>query len=345
MTIAADQRNTRRIPGKPKVIVTRRLMPAVEARMGELFDAEFNADDSPMDRGALIAAMRRADVLVPTLTDQIDAGMIAEACEHHAPHQRLGLIANFGAGIEHIDLAAARAHKIIVTNTPGVFTDDTADMTLSLIIIVCRRFPQAIRILREGRWQGWAPSTMLGHRLAGKRLAIIGLGRIGQAVAHRARGFGLEVAYHSRHRVAPALENMLGVRYEPDLDRLVAEADIVSLHCPSTPETHHILSAGRIALMKPGAYVINTARGDLIDEKALIHALENGLIGGAGLDVFAHEPAVDPRLMTLPQVVMMPHLGSATFEGREASGEKVIANIRFWVDGHRPPDQVLEGWL
>ncbi len=354
MTIAIDRRQTRRIPGKPRVIVTRRLMPAVEARMAELFDTEFNADDSPMDRSALIAAMRNADVLVPTLTDTIDEAMIAEACDH--AHQggetgggnsgrRLGLIANFGAGIEHIDLAAARAHKIIVTNTPGVFTDDTADMTLSLIIIVCRRFPQAIRILREGRWQGWAPSTMLGHRLAGKRLAIIGMGRIGQAVAHRARGFGLEVTSHNRHRLPQAFETMLGVRYEPDLDQLVAGADIVSLHCPSTPETRHILSAARIALMKPGAYVINTARGDLIDEEALIHALENGLIGGAGLDVFAHEPAVDPRLISLPQVVIMPHLGSATFEGREASGEKVIANIRFWADGHRPPDQVLEGWL
>ena len=347
MTISNDRTNTRRIAGKPKVIVTRRLMPAVEVRMAELFDAEFNADDSPMDRSALIAAMRRADVLVPTLTDEIDAGMMAEAVDHPSPERthRLGLIANFGAGIEHIDLSAARARRIIVTNTPGVFTDDTADMTLSLIITVCRRFQPSFRIFRAGQWQGWAPSTMLGHRLAGKNLAIIGLGRIGQAVAHRARGFGLEVTYHNRHRLPAALETMLGVRYEPDLDRLVADADIVSLHCPASPETHHILSARRIALLKPGAYVVNTARGDLIDEEALIQALENGAIGGAGLDVFAHEPAVDPRLLALPQVVITPHLGSATFEGREASGEKVIANIRFWADGHRPPDQVLEGWL
>ena len=351
MTITPDQANTRRIAGKPRVIVTRRLMPAVEARMAELFDTQFNADDSPMDRSALIGAMRSADVLVPTLTDTIDAAMIAEACDHPsdpdgAPRtHRLGLIANFGAGIEHIDLAAARARRIIVTNTPGVFTDDTADMTLALIIIVCRRFQQPFRILRAGQWQGWSPSTMLGHRLGGKRLAIIGLGRIGQAVAHRARSFGLEVTYHNRHRLPSALENMLGVRHEADLDKLVAEADILSLHCPASAETHHILNARRIALMKPDAYVINTARGDLIDEQALIHALENGLIGGAGLDVFAHEPAVDPRLLALPQVVIMPHLGSATFEGREASGEKVIANIRFWADGHRPPDQVLEGWL
>jgi glyoxylate reductase len=337
---------TRRIAGKPKVIVTRRLMPSVEARMAELFDAEFNADDTPMDRATLIAAMRAADVLVPTLTDEIDAGMIAEACDHPTPSgHRLGLIANFGAGIEHIDLAAARARKIMVTNTPGVFTDDTADMTMALIISVCRRFPEGVRVLRQDRWQGWAPSALLGHRLSGKVLAIIGMGRIGQAVAHRARGFGLEVVYHNRHRLPEALENMLAARYEPDLDRLVAKADILTLHCPASPDTRGILSAARLATMKPTAYVINTARGDLIDEESLIHALENGLIGGAGLDVFAHEPAADPRLLALPQVVLMPHLGSATFEGREASGEKVIANIRFWADGHRPPDQVLDGWM
>ena len=338
----------RRIAGKPRVIVTRRLLPATEARMAELFDAQFNADDTPMDRSALIAAMRSCDVLVPTVTDEITADMIAEACDHAPSHDashHLGLIANFGAGIEHIDLAAARARRIIVTNTPGVFTDDTADMTVFLIIAVCRRFSEGVRMLRDGRWQGWAPAALLGHRLAGKKLAIIGLGRIGQAVAHRARGFGLEVVYHNRHRLPVSLETMLGVRYEPDLDQLVAEADILSLHCPTTPESRHILSKARLARMKPGAYVINTARGDLIDEEALIHALENGLIGGAGLDVFAHEPGLDSRLLALPQVVLMPHLGSATFEGREASGEKVIANIRFWVDGHRPPDQVLEGWM
>jgi glyoxylate reductase len=202
-----------------------------------------------------------------------------------------------------------------------------------------------VRVLRQDRWQGWAPSALLGHRLSGKVLAIIGMGRIGQAVAHRARGFGLEVVYHNRHRLPEALENMLAARYEPDLDRLVAKADILTLHCPASPDTRGILSAARLATMKPTAYVINTARGDLIDEESLIHALENGLIGGAGLDVFAHEPAADPRLLALPQVVLMPHLGSATFEGREASGEKVIANIRFWADGHRPPDQVLDGWM
>jgi glyoxylate reductase len=338
MTVVTETPLRRRLAGTPTVVVTRRLLPSVEQRMGELFDVTLNSNDQPMDRTALIEAMRSADVLVPTVTDRIDAGMIEAAGD------RLGLIANFGAGIEHIDLAAARAHQIIVTNTPGVFTDDTADMTMALIISVPRRFAAGVRVLMSGQWSGWGPSGLLGHRLGGKTLAILGMGRIGQAVAHRARAFGLEVVYHNRHRLPPAVENMLGARYEADLDGMIARADILTLHCPAGPETHHILNAGRIAAMKPDAYVINTARGDLIDEQALIAALETGRLGGAGLDVFAHEPAVDPRLLALPNVVAMPHLGSATFEGREASGEKVIANIRFWADGHRPPDQVLEGW-
>lgn len=338
MTVAPAPPLSRRVSGKPRVVVTRRLLPAVEARMAELFDAEFNPEDKALSREALIAAMQRADVLVPTLTDQLDGEMIAAAGE------RLGLIANFGAGIEHIDLAAARARKIIVTNTPGVFTDDTADMTMALIIAVSRRLAAGIRTLLSGQWAGWGPSSLLGHRLSGKTLAIVGLGRIGQAVAHRARAFGLAVTYHNRHRLPAAIETSLGVRYEADLDAMIARADILSLHCPSTAETRHILDAARIGAMKRDAYVINTSRGDLIEEAALIAALESGRIAGAGLDVFSHEPAVDPRLLALPNVVAIPHMGSATVEGREASGEKVIANIRFWADGHRPPDQVLEGW-
>jgi glyoxylate reductase len=338
MTVVTDTPLARRVSGTPKVVVTRRLLPSVEARMAELFDATFNIVDEPLDREALIEVMRSTDVLVPTVTDRIDAEMIEAAGD------RLGLIANFGAGIEHIDLAAARARKIIVTNTPGVFTDDTADMTMALIISVPRRFAAGVRVLMSGQWAGWGPSGLLGHRLGGKTLAILGMGRIGQAVAHRARAFGLEIVYHNRHRLPPAVENMLGARYDGDLDSMIARADILTLHCPSSPETRHVLSAARIAAMKPDAYVINTARGDLIDEEALIAALEEGRLGGAGLDVFAHEPAVDPRLLALPNVVAMPHLGSATIEGREASGEKVIANIRFWADDHRPPDQVLEGW-
>lgn len=340
---AADARTAheavkRRIEGKPSVIVTRRLLPETEQRMRELFDVTLNADDRAMTRDELVAAMQSCNVLVPTVTDTIDAGMIAEAGD------RLGLIANFGAGIEHIDLAAARARKIIVTNTPGVFTDDTADMTLALIISVARRLNHGGRILRAGKWEGWAPSTLLGHRLNGKTLGIIGMGRIGQAVAHRARAFGLQVAYHNRHRLPEALETMLGARYVADLDTLIGDADILSLHCPASPETHHLLDARRIALMKPEAYLINTARGQIVDEQALIEALVAGRIGGAGLDVFEHEPQVDPRLLAHHNVAILPHMGSATFEGRIASGEKVMANIRFWADGHRPPDQVLEGW-
>ena len=333
----ADRRPTRRIEGKPAVIVTRRLLPSVERRMDELFNVSLNPADTPLNRQQLIAAMRNCDVLVPTVTDRIDAEMIAAAGD------RLGLIASFGAGTDHIDLAAARARRIMVTNTPGVFTDDTADLTMALILLVPRRFAEAVRTIHAGKWEGWSPSSLLGHRIGGKQLGIVGMGRIGQAVAHRARAFGLNVAYHNRHRLPDALENMLGVRYEPDLDDLVRQADILSLNCPASPETRHIIDARRIALMKPEAYLVNTARGDLVDEAALIDALESGKIGGAGLDVYTNEPAVDSRLLALPNVVLTPHVGSATFEGREASGERVIANIRIWADGHRPPDQVLEG--
>lgn len=323
---------------KPRVTVTRRLLPATEARMRELFDVTLNPDDAPMSREAIIEAAQSSDVLVPTVTDRIDAALIEAAGD------RMRLIASFGAGTDHIDLHAARERKITVTNTPAVFTEDTADITMAMIICVPRRLPEGGHLLLDGKWQGWGPSGLLGHTIRGKRLGIIGMGRIGQAVAYRARAFGLEVVYHNRHRLPAALENMLGARYEADLDLLVAEADILTLHCPASAESHHILDASRIAAMKPEAYVVNTARGDLIDEEALIVALQEGRIGGAGLDVFAHEPNVDPRLLALPNVMLMPHLGSATIEGRTAAGERVIANIRFWADGHRPPDQVLEGW-
>ena len=338
MTVVTESSLPPRFSGKPRVVVTRRLLNSVESRMSELFDAVLNTNDRAMGTQELAAAMADTDVLVPTLTDRIDAGLIEGAGD------RLRLIANFGAGTEHIDLAAARARGIIVSNTPGVFTDDTADMTMALIISVPRRLAQGVRVLMSGQWQGWGPSALLGHRISGKVLAIIGMGRIGQAVAHRARAFGLEVIYNNRHRLPASVENMLSARYEPDLDALIANADILSLHCPASPETHHIINAARIASMKPSACIINTSRGDLIDEDALVSALQDGRLAGAGLDVFAHEPVIHSRLLELPTVVAIPHLGSATFEGREASGERVIANIRFWIDGHRPPDQVLEGW-
>ena len=335
---AAQPVETRRVAGKPRVVVTRRLLPETEARMAELFDVVLNRDDHALSREDLIAAMADADVLVPTVTDTIDADLIAAASP------RLRLIANFGAGTDHIDLHAARARKIMVTNTPGVFTDDTADMTLALILSVTRRLNYGGRILRNGQWHGWSPSTLLGHRVGGRVLGIVGMGRIGQAVAHRARAFGVSVVYHNRHRVPEALETMLGARFEPDLDALLGVTDILTLHCPATPETRHLIDARRIALMKPGAFIINTARGQIVEEEAMIKALVSGHLGGAGLDVFEHEPSVDQRLRDHHNVAILPHMGSATVEGRIASGEKVIANIRFWADGHRPPDQVIEGW-
>jgi glyoxylate reductase len=310
-------------------------MPGVEARMRELFDVVLNESDTPLSRDELIAAMQDCDVLVPTVTDKIDAAMIASAGD------RLGLIASFGAGTEHIDLAAAAARRILVTNTPGVFTDDTADLTLAMIIGVPRRVREGTALVRRGEWTGWAPSGLLGRKLAGKVLGIIGMGRIGQAVAHRARAFGLEIAYYNRKPLPEALELMLGARYVGDVDALVAEADILTLHCPLSDETRGLIDARRIALMKPGSSIVNTARGELIDTEALIAALGSGQLAGAGLDVYPEEPKVDPRLIAHPNVMTLPHIGSATAEGREDSGHKVIANIRMWADGHRPPDQVL----
>jgi len=325
--------------GKPRVIVTRHLMPSVEARMSELYDAVLNENDEPMSREQLVAAMQDCDVLVPTVTDRIDAEMIGAAGE------RLGLIASFGAGTNHIDLAAAAKRKIIVTNTPGVFTDDTADLTMAAIIGVPRRIREGTQLVRRREWSGWAPSALLGRKLGGKVLGIVGMGRIGQAVAHRARAFGLDIAYHNRKPLPDALEQLLGARYVADLDALMAEADIVTLHCPLTEKTDRMIDGRRIGLMKPGGSIVNTARGELIDQEALIAALQNGHLAGAGLDVYRDEPYVDQRLIDHPNVMTLPHIGSATVEGREASGEKIIANIRFWADGHRPPDQVLEALI
>lgn len=326
-------------PAKPRVIVTRRLPPSVESRMAELFDTSFNVGDVPMDRAALARAMAQCDVLVPAVSDQIDAALIDGAPD------RLQLIASFGAGVDHIDLAAARRRGILVTNTPGVLTEDTADMTMALILSVPRRLAEGEKLVRSGAWTGWSPSGMLGHRIGGKRLGIIGMGRIGRAVASRARAFGLSIAYHNRHRLPLEVEQDLEARWEPDLDVMLASSDIVSIHCPLNADSRAMIDARRIALMRPQAYLINTSRAEITDEPALIAALAEGRIAGAGLDVYAREPAVDPRLMALSNVVLLPHMGSATFEGRDATGARVIANIRSWVDGHRPPNQVLEGWV
>ena len=332
--MAQHVETARRIPSRPRVIVTRRLMPQVEARMADLFDVILNPDDIPYSREQLAAAIRDCDVLVPTVTDAIDAALIEQAGE------RLGMIASFGAGTEHIDVAAARAHGIMVTNTPGVFTDDTADLTLALIILILRRFSENMKSLREGQWSGWGPSVMLGHSLGGKVLGIVGMGRIGQAVAHRARAFGMEIRYHNRHRLPAAVENMLAARYEPDLDTLMAEADIVSLHCPAGPATVHLIDERRIALMKPSAAIVNTGRGQVIDEEALIAALAKGRIAGAGLDVFDGEPSVRPELLACDNAVLLPHLGSATRETRESMGLRALQNVEDFFAGREPRDRV-----
>lgn len=334
--VSETPRTPRRIEGTPKVVVTRHLMPSVEERMSELYDTTLNSADIPLTQAELVEAVQDCDVLVPTVTDRIDADVIAAAGE------RLGMIASFGAGTDHIDLKAAKDRGIIVTNTPGVFTDDTADLTMELIIGVPRRVREGVALVRRGEWTGWAPSGLLGRQLGGKTLGIIGMGRIGQAVAHRARAFGLKIAYHNRHRLPLAVETMLGAEFYEHEDDLIAASDIVSLHCPATEQTIGFYDKGRFDLMKDGACLINTARGDLVDQDALVAALESGKLVGAGLDVYPDEPDVDPRLLAHPNVMTLPHIGSATVEGREASGEKVIANIRFWADGHRPPDQVLD---
>jgi len=324
---------------RPRVVVTRRLPPLIEARMTELFHTDLSLDDAPMDRAALAAAVAQYDVLVPTITDRIDAALIESA------GPQLKLIANFGNGVDHIDLKAARARGILVTNTPGVLTEDTADMAMALLLAVPRRLAEGERLVRAGAWQGWRPTGMLGHRISGKTLGIIGMGRIGQAIALRARGFGLSIRYHNRHRLPDVVERAVGAVFDPDLADLLAASDFVSLNCPHNDETHHIIDAAAIGRMRPDAYLINIARGELIDEEALIEALESGRIAGAALDVYAHEPAVDPRLLALENVVLLPHLASATIEAREATGDRVIGNIRMWADGHRPHDQVLEGWV
>jgi len=323
---------------RPKTIVTRTLPEQVEARMAELFDVELNADDTPMSTDRLKDAVARAEVFVPTVTDNITDAVLASA------GTQLKLIANFGVGVDHIDLAAARAHDIMVTNTPGVLTEDTADMVMALIISVPRRLAEGEKLVGTRQWQGWGPTGMLGHRVNGKRLGIIGMGRIGQAVARRAGGFGIRVDYHNRRRLPEAVEQTLEANWRENLDAMLADIDILSINCPYTPDTHHLLNEKRLRLLGKDVYVINAARGEIIDEKALTDALEKGAIAGAGLDVYENEPHIGDRLLALDNVVLLPHLGSATFEGREAMGDKVIANIRIWADGHRPPDQVLEGW-
>jgi len=328
---------------KPLVVVTRKLPDTVETRMRELFDARLNLDDKPMSQAELAEAIKVADVLVPTVTDRIDAALLGKSGEN------LRLIANFGNGVDNIDVATALQRGITVTNTPGVLTEDTADMTMALILAVPRRLAEGSVVLTgDTEWTGWTPTWMLGHRIWGKRLGIIGMGRIGQAVARRARAFGLQIHYHNRKRVAPQIEEDLEATYWESLDQMLARMDIISINCPHTPATYHLLSARRLKLLRPDAYIVNTARGEVIDENALTRMIEAGEIAGAGLDVFEHEPAVNPKLVKLARagkVVILPHMGSATVEGRVDMGDKVIINIRTFMDGHRPPDRVLPSML
>ncbi|WP_089176848.1 D-glycerate dehydrogenase [Bosea sp. AS-1] len=327
---------------KPLVVVTRKLPAVVETRMRELFDAQLNIDDKPMSQAALVEAMKTADVLVPTITDKIDAALIAQAGE------QLRLIANFGNGVDNIDVASAVQRGITVTNTPGVLTDDTADMTIALILAVARRIAEGARVIPDDDWAGWSPTWMLGRRITGKRLGIVGMGRIGQALAKRAAAFGLSIHYHNRRRVDPRIEEKLEATYWDSLDQMLARMDIVSVNCPHTPATYHLLSARRLKLMKPEAILVNTARGEIVDETALARMLEAGELAGAGLDVFEQQPAINPRLLKLARqhkVVVLPHLGSATHEGRADMGEKVIVNIKTFMDGHKPPDRVLPSML
>jgi glyoxylate reductase len=324
---------------KPKVVVTRKLPDPVETRMRELFDTELNIEDVPLGPAGLAEAMQRAEVLVPTITDKIDAKAIAAAGE------KLKLIANFGAGVDHIDVAAATERGLTVTNTPGVLTDDTADMTMGLIMAVARRVVEGAEVIHKGGFHGWTPTWMLGRRIGGKRLGIIGMGRIGQALARRARAFGLSIHYHNRKPVSPRIAEELEATYWESLDQMLARMDIVSVNCPHTPGTYHLLSARRLRLIRPHAILVNTARGEIIDEGALAGMLEAGELAGAGLDVFEHEPAVNPKLLKLPNVVLLPHMSSATIEGRVDMGEKVIVNIRTWMDGHKPPDRVIPSML
>jgi len=321
---------------KPLVVVTRKLPDVVETRMMELFDTRLNPDDVPLTHEETMAAVKTAEVLVPTVTDRIDRAVI------EAAGPQLKLIASFGTGVDHIDLKAARERGITVTNTPGVLTEDTADMTMALILAVARRLSEGERLVRSGQWKGWGPTTMLGHRIWGKRLGILGMGRIGQAVARRARAFGMSIHYHNRRRVHPDVETELEATYWDSLDQMLARMDVISINCPHTPATYHLLSERRLKLLRPHCFIVNTSRGEVIDETALTRMLQKGELAGAGLDVFEHEPAVNPKLMRLDNVVLLPHMGSATIEGRIDMGEKVIINIKTFVDGHAPPDRVLE---
>ncbi|MDC0073616.1 D-glycerate dehydrogenase [Alphaproteobacteria bacterium] len=322
---------------KPIIVLTRKLPDVVEKRMEVLFEVKINNNDKQMSKDELIHHSSYCDVLVPTVTDNIDNLVIKSG------KKNLKLIANFGNGVDHIDLETAFKEKITVTNTPRVLTEDTADVSMGLILSVPRRLFEGNKILEMGQWQGWSPNFMLGRRLYGKKLGILGMGRIGTAIAKRAKSFGLSISYHNRNRVAKEIENELGASYFKSLDEMMKEMDIISINCPHTSETYQLISEKRLSLMKKDSYIVNTSRGEVIDEEALINILQQKKIMGAGLDVYKREPNVDPRLLKLDNVILLPHMSSATLESRVEMGERVIINIRSMVDGHKPPDRVIAG--
>ena len=324
---------------RTKVVLTRRLPEPVETRLKELFDVTLRNHDTPMSRAELVDAIKTCDVLVPTITDKIDAGLLGQAGAN------LKLIANFGAGIDHIDVETARQRGILVSNTPDVVTEDTADMAMALLMAVVRKIPQGLQAMQSGEWTGWSPTAYLGGRLGGRRLGILGMGRIGQAVARRASAFGMQIHYHNRRRLRPEIEDTLGATYWESLDQMVARMDILSINCPHTPSTFHLMNARRLRLLKPSAVIVNTSRGEVIDENALTRMLRASELAGAGLDVYEHGTDINPRLRELENVVLLPHMGSATLEGRVEMGEKVIINIKTYADGHRPPDMVVPSML
>jgi glyoxylate reductase len=321
------------------VFVTRRLPEAVEKRLSQLFDVQLRTDDVAMTQEELAAAMKTADVLVPTITDTIDAGLIGQA------GPQLKLIANYGAGVDNIDVATARERGVLVSNTPGVLTEDTADMAMGLILAITRRIPEGLAAMQTDKWQGWSPTALLGGRIGGRRLGILGMGRIGRAVAQRASAFGMQVHYHNRRRLRREIEDELQATYWESLDQMVARMDVISINCPHTPSTFHLMNARRLKLMKPSAVIVNTSRGEVIDENALARMLRDGAIAGAGLDVYEKGTKVHPRLREMSNVVLLPHMGSATSESRIEMGEKVIINIKTFQDGHRPPDQVVPSMM
>ena len=321
------------------VFVTRRLPEPVEKRLSELFDVQLRTDDVAMTQEELVAAMKTADVLVPTITDTIDAGLIGQA------GPQLKLIANYGAGVDNIDVATARERGVLVSNTPGVLTEDTADMAMALILAITRRIPEGLAAMQTEKWQGWSPTALLGGRIGGRRIGILGMGRIGRAVAQRASAFGMQVHYHNRRRLRREIEDELQATYWESLDQMVARMDVISINCPHTPSTFHLMNARRLKLMKPSAVIVNTSRGEVIDENALARMLRDGAIAGAGLDVYEKGTKINLRLREMSNVVLLPHMGSATIESRIEMGEKVIINIKTFQDGHRPPDQVVPSML